>query len=539
MNRIERLFAATRRLATESDPARLRETALEALIAFVNADQGFVLLREAGGRPRVRAAINLDRETMRSERFKPQRQIAEQVMRRGEPFLSASLDADSRVTPMDSLMDAARSVLALPMRVSQDVVGVVYAERYHDGSGAIGVTDLRVVQNFVDIFAEFLDRTNRLARLENRLTEEAEMRQSVEKMAAELHEEVAARSVELAQVERELHSKNQALASTFALENLVARADAMRRIVDTIVRVADYPVPIAFVGESGTGKTLMARAVHQQGVRGDGPFLTMNCASMPEQLMANELFGYAAGAFPGATQARAGLLLEARTGSVLLKNIGEMPLALQARLAQTLRDGRVRTANDPDGQRLEARLLVTTEQSLDTLAEFGRLDNALRAQLSVIEITVPPLRERPEDIRPLAKHFMARLMDELGLPERAFSEAALQRFTRFNWPGNVRQLENTVKSSVLLSTDEVIEPEGLRLPTASMEQFSPEASISMEMVIPASGVQTRAEWEAKEKQAILDALVRCNWNKTRAAEALGVSRRNLYRKLARYGIEGT
>lgn len=539
LNRIERLFATTRRLATESDPVRLRETALEAVIAFVDADQGFVLLREAGGRPRVRAAVNLDRETMRSERFKPLRQIAEQVLRRGEPFLSASLDADSRVNPADSLMDAARSVLALPMRVSQNVIGVIYTERYHDGSGPIGVNDLRVVQSFADLTAEMLTARTRLAELEARLTEEAHVRRSVEQMAAELHDEVAAKSVELAQVERELDSKNRALAKRYALGQAVGQSPAMRAIFETVERVADYPVPVLLVGEPGAGKSLIARTIHQHGLRREAPFLTLDCSALPAQLIANELFGYVEGAFPGAARARPGLLVEARKGTLHLKEIFALPHALQARLAQALRDGVVRPNGGSDATPVEARLIASTRMTpLEAQATEAALP-ALFDQLSVIEIEIPPLRARTEDIRPLAEHFLARLVSELRLPARVFSEAALRRFMRFQWPGNVRQLENTVKSSVLLASDDVIEPESLRLPTASLEYDAADASISLEMMVPATGVQTRAEWEAKEKQAILDALVRCNWNKTRAAEALGVSRRNLYRKLARYGIEGS
>lgn len=532
-NRLERLFTATRRLAAEADPSRLVEDALDAVAAFVDADQGFLLLREGNGRPRVRATVNLDRETLRSPRFKPLRQIAERVLRRGEPFLSASLDVDSRVHPADSLIDAARSVVAIPMRAQHGVSGVIYAERYHDGSGAFGVSDLRVLQSCADLIAELVDVRQTCSALRAEIADLSRTRKDLERVTANLNEEVAAKSVELAQFERDLDSKNRALADKHALSELVGATPQMQRIFETVERVANYPVPILLTGEAGTGKTALARAIHHHSARREAPFRALNCTAIPAELLETELFGNAAA--PGESDARPGVLVEARDGTVLLKEIDALPRQLQARLSRALRDSEVVISDRRSA--VQARIIVANRAPLRDAIEAGFSED-LYHQINVIEIALPPLRERYEDIPALAQHINAQQAAELNLPERPFSASAMQMLVRFNWPGNIRQLSSTIRSSALLCGGPIIEVGDLRLPSASTD-MPPEASLSMEMVIPASGVQTRTEWEAKEKQAILDALVQSNWNKTRAADLLGVSRRNLYRKLARYGIEGS
>lgn len=548
---MERLFVVTRRLAAEGDPGRLLETALEAITAFIEADQGFVLLREDGGRPRVRAAFNLDRDTMRSERFKPLRQIADKVLRHGETFLTAALNLDSRVSPADSLIDAPRSVIAIPMRAHQSVVGVIYAERYHDGSGAFEVGDLRVLQSCADLVAELHAQRQNTHRLHAELIAARDANERLERVAANLNDEVAAKSVELAQYERDLDSKTQALADKFAVGELVGRTPAMLRVFDTIARIASYPVPVVLSGEPGTGKATVARALHHRGDRRAAPFKSINCAAVPPHLIESELFGYGPGAIEGAPHGQPGLLAEARAGTVLIKRIDAMPPKAQARLSQAMQERLIHPVGAGEPTAFQARLVVTTREPFGALVNGGKVDGAevnradgpineeLFHQLSVIEIQLPPLRERLDDIPVLARHFMAHQAAELGLPDRMFSASAMQLLMRFNWPGNVRQLSNTIRSAALLCQGDAVEPDDLRLPLSAGDYLPGEASVSLEMVVPPAGVQTRAEWEAKEKQAILDALVQCSWNKTRAAEVLGVSRRNLYRKLARYDIEGS
>lgn len=528
--RLERLVAVSKRLVSEDDPARVLEWALDGVIEFVGADQGFALLREPDGRPRVRAARNLDRETVRGPHFRPFREIADHVLRTGEPFVSGTVGVDDRVRPSESLHDLARTVTAVPLRSSEQVIGVLYMDRLHAGDGAFEPDDLRVLQNFAETAARAIELRRRLHHLEAERARVAAEREALKAVTHNLHEEVAAKSVEIARFERAIDSNNRALGKKFGLSQMVGRSLKMRRIFDVLAQVADYPVPVLITGESGTGKELIARAVHYGGVRASEPFMAINCAAIPENLLESELFGYHKGAFTGANTEKIGLFRAAGRGTVFLDEVGELPLALQAKMLRVLQEREVRPLGSATPVPIEARILAATNREIATAVRNGTFREDLYYRIKVVEVEVPPLRERTEDIPALVQHFLSEFSSEMGLPPQRLSAQAIQRLVREPWPGNVRQLENVIKSTAILNRDAIIGADalqGLALPTPS----SPAR-------VAAPHIQNRVEWEAHERGVILQALVRCNWNKTKAAVELSMSRRNLYRKLSRYGIEG-
>jgi len=547
-------LAAHRRLLAEEEPARLLEVALEAAASFLDADHGFVLMRDADERPRVRAVLNMDIETVRAPHFKPLRRIADHALRHGEPFLSASLETDSRVSPESSLVDAVRSVLVVPVRARDTVLGVLYADRYHDGNGGFTVPDLRIMQGFSETIGLTLVRLHDVRELAGRVQELRRTQANLERMTSSLHEEVAAKSVEIARFEKDLDSKVRALSQRHGFGGMVGKSPKMLTIFDMLRQVVDYIVPILILGESGTGKELVARAIHYESSRAREPFMAINCAAIPEHLLESELFGYRKGAFTGAQEDKPGLLRAARAGTVFLDEIGDMSPGLQAKLLRVLQEREVRPVGSHQSEPIEARIVAATRRRLRDEVARGTFREDLYYRLNMVEIELPPLRERLEDLPTLVEHFLERLDEELGLPRRTVSQDALQRLLRFNWPGNVRELENTIQSSALLCRSTVIRADDLRIFDGGLATGAPEARVevpgtrptaapplaarSVEPMPSEPGVRTRAEWEAREKALILDVLMRCGWNKTRAAEALGVSRRNLYRKLARHGIEG-
>jgi transcriptional regulator with GAF, ATPase, and Fis domain len=534
--RLERLLSAHRRLLAEDDPARLLEVALEAAVGFLDADHGFILVRDADERPRVRAMLNMDLEALKATHFKPLRRIADQVLRHGEPFLSASLDADSRVGPESSLVDASRSVLVVPIRAREAILGVLYADRYHEGHGGFSVPDLRVLQSFSEALGLTLGRLQEVRELSARVQELRRTQVTLERMTTSLHEEVAAKSVEIARFEQDLDSKVRALGQRHGFGGIVGKSPKMKAIFGILRQVVDYPVPVLVTGESGTGKELIARAVHYESTRAREPFMAINCAAIPENLLESELFGYRRGAFTGALEDKPGLLRAARAGTVFLDEIGDMSPALQAKLLRVLQEREVRPIGGHQSEPVEARVVAATKRRLREEVARGTFREDLYYRLNMVEIEVPPLRERLEDLPALAEHFLERLDREMGLPRRTLSPEALQRLLRFDWPGNVRELENTLQSSALLSRGTLLGAEDLRI-SDDVVTHIPSRSVEAEGAVDAA-VRTRADWEAREKELILDTLMRSGWNKTRTAELLGVSRRNLYRKLARHGIEG-
>ncbi len=561
-----------------ADPNALLDEALAAVIAFTAAERGFVLLREQSGRPRVRAARALDRDTVRGDGFRRVRRIAEYVLSEGESFLSTSLTDDPRFRGDESDLDAPRSVMVLPLHRGAGVAGAVYVDRRCDApEGPLAAEDVPLAERFAQTTAAALELHQRLRKLRVTSDELRLANMTLERTMSSLQEDVAAKSVELAQAERDLDSTQRALGLKYTFNNIIGRSPEMGRIFSVLNQVMDYPVPVLISGESGTGKELIARALHHGGPRCKEPFMAINCAAIPENLLESELFGFKRGAFTGANVAKEGLFRAARQGTVFLDEIGEMPLSVQAKLLRVLQEKEVRPIGGHESEPIAARIVAASNRNLREEVAAGRFREDLYYRLNVVEVTVPPLRHRVEDIPALANHFLERVSADIGLPHKRLSRAAMQRLMQAPWPGNVRQLENAIKSSAILSRGDVVSAEELRLPdalvTPARERPAPpttpapppvpshaasasassSGSFSDQSSGPAGwtlgggssspqssspGIRNRADWEAHDKQRILDTLVECQWNKTKAAELLQISRRNLYRKLSRYGIEG-
>lgn len=553
--RLEHLITLIKQMLAADEANGLFAGLLGCVSAFTAADRGFVLFAESG-RPQVRAALALDRKTVRGEAFRRSRRIADHVLDTGERFVSPSLARDERFVDAGADAEASgsdvadRAVAVVPLRSGDRPVGAVYVDR-PAADDAFDPPDVAIVQDLADIAALGIEARHRVRQLRSSRDELRLVNMTLERMATSLQEDVAAKSVELSRFERDLDVKNRALRSTYTFKNIVGRSAQMHRVFDILNQVMDYPVPVLITGESGTGKELIARALHHGSLRADEPFMAINCAAIPENLLESELFGFKRGAFTGATSAKEGLFIAARKGTVFLDEIGEMPLAIQAKLLRVLQEKEVRPIGGRESEAVEARIVAATNRDLKVEVAAGRFREDLYYRLNVVEVAVPPLRDRVEDIPALAEHFLHRISEDVGVPRKHLSNAAAQKLVRASWPGNVRQLENAIKSSALLSRTDVIGADELRIPDEAIRREAVETSAAPTPASPqpaappdeplspaARKIRNRAEWEAHERQQILDALVRCGWNKTQAARELNVSRRNLYRKIDRYGIEG-
>jgi two-component system, NtrC family, response regulator AtoC len=316
----------------------------------------------------------------------------------------------------------------------------------------------------------------------------------------------------------------------FADITLVGQSPALRRIADLITRVAarGSTVTVLIRGESGTGKGLIARAIHARGPRRAQPFLSVNCTSLPDQLVESELFGHEAGAFTDAREMKRGLFEIAHKGTIFLDEIGDMPKATQAKLLHVLETHEFRRVGGTRNLEVDVHVLTATNRDLEEAVAKGDFREDLFYRLNVLPVTIPPLRERPEDIAPLALHVVANLSRDLGQPTREITPEATQLLERYSWPGNARELENVLERVLLLEDSPIIRPEHLPPELAGVT-----VSRGRSFVLPASGF----DLEVVEREFISQALDRANGNKSRAARMLGLSRDTLRYRLEKYGID--
>ncbi|MGB5221897.1 MAG: sigma-54 dependent transcriptional regulator [Polyangiales bacterium] len=307
---------------------------------------------------------------------------------------------------------------------------------------------------------------------------------------------------------------------------LVGKSGTMRKVYELIHRVSNTDSSVLLSGESGTGKELVARALHSQSDRANRPFIAINCAAVPANLLESELFGHVRGAFTDAKTSRKGLFERAHGGTVLLDEIGEMPMAMQPTLLRVLQERRLRPVGGSTEISFDTRILAATNRDLESDVEEGRFREDLFYRLNVVEIHVPPLRTRGNDILQLAQHFVDVLSKRMGKPVEGITAEAAKKLLDYDWPGNVRELENAIERAVTLTRFDRITVEDLpeRIGAYQSTRINP-IDVDAEQVLPL---------EELEKRYIERVLKVVGGNKTRAARLLGLDRRTLYRKLERY-----
>lgn len=318
----------------------------------------------------------------------------------------------------------------------------------------------------------------------------------------------------------------------------VCRDAAMGALLARAEQLARADASILITGESGTGKEVLARHLHAHSRRARGPFVALNCAALPETLLESELFGHEKGAFSGAVASRKGKFEQAEGGTLLLDEIGEMELRLQAKLLRAIQEREVDRLGGNAPVRVDVRLLAATNRDLPAEVRAGRFREDLYFRLNVVQLHIPPLRERPGDILPLAEHFALRYADANGLPRRALTPAAAARLHAHAWPGNVRELENAIHRAVLLAAGAAIGADAIEL--VALPEAAPAPGAAPAPAAPADPIAALVgrRMEEVERELILETLGRCLGNRTRAAEILGISIRTLRNKLAEYRGQG-
>jgi len=309
----------------------------------------------------------------------------------------------------------------------------------------------------------------------------------------------------------------------YTLQDIVSKSPRVQEILNILPDVAESESTVLITGESGTGKELLARAIHELSPRREGPYVRVNCAAIPETLLESELFGYVRGAFTDARRDKPGRFTLAQGGTILLDEVGEVPLGMQAKLLRVLQEREYEPLGGTRTLKADVRVIATTNRDLTKLVREGRFREDLYWRLKVIHLHLPPLRERREDIPLLAETFVHRLALRTGKPIRGLSPEAMEVLMRWPFPGNIRELQNAIEHAFILCKEELIRPE--HLPS---EMRRPEI---LPTFPPVSGLRQEAE-----RRLLEEALARCEGNRSRAAKLLGISRTTLWRKMRRYGL---
>lgn len=343
--------------------------------------------------------------------------------------------------------------------------------------------------------------------------------------------EIIKKAVEHKSLMKEIHQLRQALQKNYSFANIIGKSQKMQEIFRLIRMVADSPATVLIVGESGTGKELVAKAVHYCGLRKDKPFVDVNCAAIPTNLLESEFFGHEKGSFTGAAARRIGRFEQANTGTLFLDEIGEIELPLQVKLLRAIQERKFERVGGNASVNVDIRLIAATNCDLRDAIKEGRFREDLYFRLNVIKIQLPPLRERREDIPLLVAHFLKKYSEQERKSISSASPAAMRMLMEYPWPGNVRELENVVERGAVICQGDTLEPHDLPYEISASVTAVREAEQGI--ILP----QTDCSLSNLEKEMITRALEKSRGNKSKAANALGISRKVLYARLRDYGIE--
>ena len=530
---LQRLTEIARALNSESDLRQVLDLILDRVVELTGAERAFVILRNAEGKLEVASSRTLDREGIKKAAAKVSKSILVQAEKSGRPVIATNATQDPRFAGSESVAYMRlRAVLCLPMQTGGKSVGFLYLDNRFE-EGVFKDVDLGLLDAFAAQAAIALENARLLHENLRRQAELERSKEKVEELNRVLKDQVRRQSAELDQVKEVLRARHGETKLKYSYPEMLGRSRRHHDLLRLLDRVIDTQVPVLIHGESGSGKELVARAIHYQGARKTGPFISENCSAIPETLLESELFGYVRGAFTGADRDRTGLLEQADNGTLLLDEIGDMSPEMQAKLLRVLETGEVRPVGGKVTRTVNVRVVAASHRDLRKMVEEKTFREDLFYRLAVITVEVPPLREKREDIPILVERFLeAYAADGKGEPKRV-TEEAMALLTDYDWPGNVRELRNEVYRACALS-EKVVVPEILS--TQVRERSVPRMLPARLDDRPLKEV-VRDAVQSVESRVLKEILERTGWKKSEAARLLGVSRPTLDAKIAQYGLE--
>ncbi|AVX29937.1 sigma-54 dependent transcriptional regulator [Carboxydocella sp. ULO1] len=334
------------------------------------------------------------------------------------------------------------------------------------------------------------------------------------------------KALEMQQLASEIKELRLQLEQVYQPETIIGNSSAMQEVYKIIGKVANTNATVLITGESGTGKELVAKAIHFNSNRHNGPFIKVNCAALPENLLESELFGHERGAFTGAVSKKYGLFELANNGSIFLDEIGEISLPIQAKLLRVLQEKEIQRVGGTESIKIDVRIIAATNKNLERMIKEGSFREDLYFRLNVIPIFLPPLRERKEDIPQLVQYFLNKYSIEFNKKIKGISNDALRILQNYDWPGNIRELENVCERAVIMTQSNIILPEHLPINLTDFEIENDFKHLPLKEIIADI-----------EKKIILKVLEETNWNRTLAAKKLGLNRRSLYAKMKEHKLQ--
>jgi len=491
---LRKLYEFSEKLMTMKNIDPLLEAMLDAVIEVTGAEKGLILLNDdafaatearrddsSPARQRIRASRNVKREAVTEPSGAISDSIVRKVIETGRPVIVSDALTDAQFNTSESVL-ALRlsSVMCAPLVAQGHVQGVLYV-----GNDRVkGLFE----RNQLDVLSIFASQASLI--LQNALLLSA-LRADKEKLVAELKDK--------------------------RFGEIIGACPSMMEVFRKLQKVATTDISVLITGETGTGKELIAREVHRRSARASGPFVVINCGAIPENLIESELFGHVRGAFTGAIAARAGKFQAANGGTLFLDEIGELPLNLQVKLLRALQERVVYRVGDSKPEKVDIRVVAATNRVLEEEIRGGRFREDLYYRLNVVNIFLPPLRERGDDILIIAKALLSKHAEELGSHVQGFTPPALAALRKYPWPGNIRQLENRIKKGLVLCDKSLLAPEDLDLGKEEANSILPLEKAKEEF----------------QRKYVLEVLERNNGNRTQTARDLGVDPRTIFRYLER------
>ncbi len=524
-----RLQRVARAINSELEIEHLIEIVVDHAVELTDAERGFLILfGEDGEEMEFRCSRNFAKEPVDSPEYTISRSIARRVLDSEEPVVAVNAVEDERFRDIQSIsVLGLRSVLCLPFRMRDRIRGVLYIDNRLQ-KGVFSRQDLRMLEALADQAAFAIERARLIKSLQEKKDELEESNRRIEGLNRRLQAVVHSQETELEEVREALRVRERELQTKYNYRSIVGTSAAMRDVLRLLDRVIESEMPVLILGESGTGKELIARAVHYNGPRRRERFVSENCGALTDTLLESELFGYVRGAFTGADRNKKGLFEQAHRGTLFLDEVGETSPDMQKKLLRALQEGEIRPVGGKEVIPVDVRVISASNRDLLRLSREGGFREDLYYRLHVLQILLPPLRDRREDIPLLLAHFLEKHATRVGRPVPRVETRVLELLQCYAWPGNVRELENEAQKMVALSegivaADMLSEPIRTGPPAAPAE---------------AGGVRSlEGLVEHVEREEISRALRTAGGNKTRAAASLGISRFTLQRKLDKYAVD--